>query len=153
MKTLVLGLGNPIRGDDGVGFRIAQELRAKLNQPDITVTESSASGLGLLDLLVSYDKAVIIDAIQTEGGRAGDVYRLEPEAFSATRHATTPHDVNFATALELGRRVGLALPREITIFAVEVENVDSFTEECSPEVERAVPVVAGMVINELAAIM
>ncbi len=152
MRTLILGLGNPIRGDDGIGFRIAEELKGKLDRPDITVAETSASGLGLLDLLTGYDRAIIIDAIQTEGGKTGDVYRLEPQAFSSTRHATSPHDVNFATAIELGKRLGLALPREITIFAVEVENVNSFTEECTPEVEHTVPVVTGMVMDELATV-
>jgi len=145
-----LGLGNPILSDDGVGFRVAEELRGKLSQPEITVMETSTSGLGLLDLLVNFDRAIIIDAIQTRGGKPGQVYRLEPAAFNATRHATTPHDVDFATALELGNRLGLALPREITIFAIEVENVNSFSEECTPEVERAVPVVADMVMGELA---
>jgi hydrogenase maturation protease len=150
MRTLILGLGNPILSDDGVGFRVAEELRGKLSQPEITVMETSTSGLGLLDLLVNFDRAIIIDAIQTRGGKPGQVYRLEPAAFNATRHATTPHDVDFATALELGNRLGLALPREITIFAIEVENVNSFSEECTPEVERAVPVVADMVMGELA---
>ena len=71
-----------------------------------------------MDLLVDFDRAIIIDAIQTKEGKVGQVYRLEPETFDATRHAATPHDVNFATALELGNRLGLALPRQITINAL-----------------------------------
>jgi len=63
---------------------------------------------------------------------------------AATQHAASPHEVNFATALELGNRLGLALPQQITIFAIEVENVNSFSEECTPEVEHAIPVVADM---------
>ena len=82
-------------------------------------------------------------------GEGGQVYRLEPEAFDATRHAGTPHDVNFATALELGNRLGLALPQQITIFAIEVENVSSFGEECTPAVKRAVPICVETVIQEL----
>ena len=108
------------------------------------------AGLNLLDLLVNFDRAIIIDAIQTVGGKVGQIYRLEPSAFDATRHAATPHDVNFATALELGNKLDMALPQQIVIFAVEVENVSSFSEECTPEVERAIPVVADMVIDELA---
>ena len=150
MRTVVLGLGNPIRGDDGIGFRIAEELKDKLDQPDITVAETSASGLGLLDLLVNYDKAIIIDAIQTVGGKVGQVYRLEPEMLNATRHASTPHDVNFATALELGRRLGLPLPQQIIIFSIEASDVTTFSEECTPEVERVIPVVSNMVMGELA---
>jgi len=149
MKTLILGLGNPILSDDSVGLRVARELANRFNQPDVTVMETSVAGLDFLDLLVGYDKAIIIDAIQTKGGKVGQVYQFEPEAFDATRHASTPHDVNFATALELGNRLGLDLPQRITIFAIEVQNVSSFSEECTPEVMTAIPLCVKMIIQEL----
>jgi len=149
MKTLILGMGNPILSDDGVGIHVARALEDRLNQQEITIAEDSLAGLDLLDRLVNFDRAIIIDAIKTEGGKAGRIYRLEPGAFDATRHATTPHDVNFATALELGNKLGLALPQQITIFAIEVEDVNTFSEECTPEVERAIPVCIDMVIREL----
>ena len=149
MKTLILGLGNPILSDDGVGIRVAEELKDRLNQPEVTVMEVSVAGLDFLDLLAGYDRAFIIDAIQTREGKAGQIYRLEPEAFDATRHTTTPHNVSFTTALELGNRLGLALPQQIVIFAIEVEDVSSFSEECTPEVMAAIPTCVRMVIQEL----
>jgi hydrogenase maturation protease len=147
MKTLVLGLGNPILGDDGVGIRVARALEGRLNRPEITVMETSTAGLGLLDLLAGYDRAIIVDAIQTGEGKVGQVYQLEPEAFNSTRHAASPHDVNLATALELGGRLGINLPKEIVIFAIEVENVTSFSEQCTPEVGRAIPICVDRVIQ------
>lgn len=149
MKTLVLGLGNPILTDDGVGFQVARELEGRLNQNGVTVEESSLGGLSLLDLITGYDKAILIDAIQTSGGEAGEIYRLEMDDFDATRHAASPHDVNFATALELGKKLGLALPREIVIYAIEVEDVATFSEECTPKVAAAVPVCVEMIVREL----
>ena len=149
MKTLVLGLGNPILCDDGVGLRVARAVEGKLNRQDVTVAEASIASLDLLDLIVDFDRAIIIDAIRTRDGKAGQIYRLEPTVFNDTRHAAPPHGLNLATALELGNRLGLAVPHEIVIFAIEVENVTSFGEECTPEVERAIPAVAEMVINEL----
>lgn len=149
MKTLILGLGNPILSDDGVGLRVARSLESRLNQPGITIIEASAVGLDFLDLLTGYHRAIIIDAIQTREGKVGQIYRLEPEAFNATRHAASPHDVNFATALELGNKLGLVLPQQIVIFAIEVENASSFSEECTPQVEHAIPVCVEMVIQEL----
>lgn len=107
------------------------------------------AGLSLLDVLAGYEKAIIIDAIQTVGGKAGQIYQLDPEALDATRHAASPHDVNFATALELGKRLGLALPTQIVIFAIEVADVGTFSEECTPDVRWAMPVCAKMVIEEL----
>ena len=149
MKTVILGLGNPILSDDGVGPRVARELEGRLDQQEVTVMEASMAGLSLLDLLAGYDRAIIVDAIQTAGGKAGQIYRLDPEAFDATRHAASPHDVNFATALELGNRLGLDLPRQIVIFAIEVADASTFSEECTPEVRRAVPVCVEMVVQEL----
>jgi len=149
VKTLILGLGNPILSDDGVGIRVARALEGRLNQPDVTVMETSVAGLDFLELLVGYNRAIIIDAIQTKEGKVGQVYRLEPEAFNATRHASTPHDVNFATALELGNRLGLALPQQIIIFAIEVENVTTYSEECTPKVRDAIPVCVEMVMQEI----
>ena len=149
MKTLVLGMGNPILSDDGVGLRIAAELEGRVDRQEVTVAETSLAGLGLLDLLTGYDRAIVIDAIQTVGGEAGQVYRFTPEALQVTRHAGTTHDVDFATALELGKVLGLDMPQQIIIYAVEVRDVSSFSEECSPEVKRAIPACVEMVIEEL----
>ena len=149
MKTLVLGLGNPILSDDGAGFYVAEELKTRLNGQDIKVEQASAGGLAMLDLLAGYDKAIIIDAIQTGKGEAGQVYQLKPEAFITTLHASSLHDVNFSTALELGRKLGVPLPGEIDIFAVEVEDVTTFSERCTPAVADVIPVLVEMVIREL----
>jgi len=148
-KTLVVGLGNPFLSDDSVGLHVARALESRLDHQEITVMEASIAGLDFVDLLAGYERAIIIDAIQTREGKAGQVYRLEPEALNSSRHATTPHDVSFATALELGKRLGLALPQQIVIFGIEVENVSTFSEKCTPEVERAIPLCVEMVIQEL----
>ncbi len=150
MKTIVLGLGNPILRDDGVGNRVALELEDKLAQrQDITVMETSMSGLSLIDLLAGYDKAIIIDAIQTAEGKAGQIYRLTPDAFNNTRHASSPHDVNFATALELGNRLGMSMPKQILIYAIEVADTTTFSEKCTPAVSRAIPACIKMITKEL----
>jgi len=149
MKTLVLGLGNSILSDDGVGINVAQELRKKLNDPQITVTETSTAGLSLLDSIVGYDKVIIIDAVQTDKGQAGQIYHMEPEDFSFTKHFTSPHQINLITALELGKMLDLAMPQKITIFAVEAKDITTFSEKCTPAVEQAIPEVVKMVLEEL----
>jgi len=149
MKTLVLGLGNPILSDDGVGIRVAQEVGEKLNDPQITIAETSEAGLGLLDSIAGYDKVIIIDAVQTREGHAGQIYRMGLQDFSLTKHLSSPHQINLVTALELGRMLNLAMPQEITIFAVEAKDITSFSEKCTPEVERAIPEAIKMVLEEL----
>ena len=149
MKTLVLGLGNPILSDDGVGSRVVEAIEARIANEEVTLLETSVAGLGLLDILAGYDRAIIVDAIQTVGGEAGLIYRLDPHDLGSAMHVTSPHDVDFTTAMELGKRLGVALPCEIVIFAVEARDVTTFSEECTPDVRRAIPICADMVIAEL----
>src|SRR5512136_1041452 len=149
MKTLVLGLGNPILSDDGVGIRVAHEVSNRLKDPQVTVSETSAAGLSLLDSIVGYDKVIIIDAIQTERGQAGQIYRMKTEDFSLSKRLSSPHQVNLATALELGKMLGLAVPDKITVFAVEATDITNFSEKCTPEVEKAIPEVVRMVLEDL----
>jgi hydrogenase maturation protease len=149
MKTLVLGLGNPILSDDGVGIRVAHEVASQVNNPRVTIAETSGAGLSLLDSIAGYDQVVIIDAIQTKEGNTGQIYRLGLEDFSLTKYFSSPHQINLATALELGRMLGIAMPQKVTIFAVEAKDVTSFSEKCTPEVERVVPEVVKMVLEEL----
>lgn len=149
MKTLILGLGNSIRCDDGVGNRIAQILENEISDPQVTVTETNAAGLGLLDLLTGYERAIIIDAIQTQKGKAGQVHRLSLHDLAVPHYLSATHNIDLATALELGTRLGLALPEEVIIFAIEAADVTTFSEECTPEVERAIPEVMKLVLEEL----
>jgi hydrogenase maturation protease len=149
MKALVLGIGNPILSDDGVGIEVAREVEKNLNDPQITVSETSAAGLSLLDSMLGYDKIIIIDAIQTKEGKPGQIYRMKPEDFSSAKRLSSPHQINLVTALELGKMLNLAMPREITVFAIEAQDLATFSEKCTPEVEKAIPEVVKMVLENL----
>ena len=150
MKTMVLGLGNTILSDDGVGIYVARELKGLLeNRADITIAEASLGGLGLLDMLTGYDKVIVIDTIQTIDGKAGDIYRLDSESLNVTRHTASTHNINFATALEMGRKLDLDLPGKIVIYAIEAADVATFSEECTAAVKKAIPRCAKHVIKEI----
>jgi hydrogenase maturation protease len=149
MKTLVLGLGNPILTDDSAGCRVAMALQESLNMPGVDVKEAGIAGLDFLDMVAGYDRIIIIDAIQTVKGRPGRIYRFGPDALANTLHSGTPHDINIATALELGKKLKMKLPQDITIFAIEAEDVMSFSENCTPAIVRAIPECAEMVVREL----
>ncbi len=142
-------MGNPLLCDDGVGLRVAAELKDRVEQPEITVMETGVAGLSLLDLLVGYERAIIIDAIQTVGGKAGQIYRLDPKAFDTALHTASAHGIDFTTALEFGKKLGLPLPQQIIIFAIEASDVSTFSEECTPEVRKAIPTCVEMVLQEL----
>ena len=140
MRTLVLGLGNPLLRDDSVGLRVAQALRPSLEGiPGLDVDEDYHGGLRLMERLVGYDRAIIIDAIRS-GAPLGTCHLLNPLDMP-TRHSASSHDMDLATALELGRRSGAYLPRTEDVFlvAVEVDDVETFGESLTPEVEAAIP--------------
>jgi len=150
MKTLILGLGNPILRDDGVGVHVARALQPLLaGHDDVVVEEASLGGLRLLDALAGYGRAILVDAIMTRGGRPGDVYHLSSEQFQSCLHVSSSHDVDFGTALAAGTWLGMKLPRELRIVAIEVENVVDFGEEMTPAVAAAVPRAVEAVLLEL----
>ncbi len=138
--TLILGLGNPILTDDSVGLRVAAVLKRELaDVPDVTVAEDCWGGLQLMERLVGFRRAIIVDAIQS-GAPPGTIHRLTPHDLP-TQHSASAHDVNLPTALAFGRKLGLVLPPDDRLVLVAIEAVDilTFNETCTPEVEAAIP--------------
>ena len=149
MKTVIIGIGSLLRGDDAIGIRVAEAIEREALPPDVKVVTTTAAGLALLDLLTGYEKALIIDAVQTRQGKPGEVYRLRLDDLPAPLHSFTVHDVSVRSALDIGRRMGLPLPGETVIFAVEVADVTPLREGCTPQVEGAVSKAVSLVLNEL----
>jgi len=157
LKTIVVGLGNPILTDDGVGVMVAyaveEALRNQTSDNEITVTEASVGGLRLMELLEGYERAIIIDTIQTHNGQpVGTIYRLSLDdlrAISPTQHSASAHDTSLVNALEVGFQLGMQLPKEISILAIEVENIQDFNEEPTPAVAAVIPQATAMVLEIL----
>ena len=150
-RTLVVGLGNPILGDDGIGWKVAEAVKALAPPEEVEVDCLTLGGLSLMERLIDYQKAIIVDTIQTRGGQIGQVYSLSLEALPdlSAGHTTAVHDTSLQTALELGRAMGARLPDEVLIVAIEAQRVYDFSEELTPEVEAAVPRAAQAVMNLL----
>ena len=155
IKTLVAGLGNPILGDDGVGWVVADCVTQLLYKSDtqITVENFALSGLSLMEQLLGYDRIVLIDSIQTGHNPVGTVihFSLDEMTDPTLGHSTSVHDLSLKNALILGRQLNAKLPEDknITIVAIETKNVNIFSETLSEEVaesvETAVNVVLGMI--------
>jgi hydrogenase maturation protease len=142
MKTLVLGLGNSILTDDSAGLYVAEELKERVPSGDVTILKTELGGLNLLEFLIGYDRAIIVDAIQTAQGIPGTIYQFKPESGRGSLRINSTHSINFADSLELGKKMGMALPQEIIILAIEALDVHTFSAKCTPEVNRAIPVCA-----------
>ena len=145
--ALVVGLGNPILRDDGVGWRVGQEVQ-RVVAPDVVECDCvSLGGLALMERLIGYERAVLVDAI-CAGGPVGVVRALVLDELPSL-HSDAIHDASLKASLELGRRLGARLPDILRIVAVEVEDVLAFGETLSPNVEAAVPVAVQMVLAAL----
>ena len=148
-RTLILGLGNPILADDGVGIAVARETERLLGARDgVETREASFAGLDLVELLAGFDRAILVDAIKTPRGEPGTVYKLDPDDLPTTDRLRATHEISLSTALELGGRMGLSMPREIVIYAVEVEDDRSFGEALTSKVAGAVRPTAARVAAE-----
>ena len=174
-RTLVLGLGNPIRGDDGVGWRVVEAVQVDLDphpllslwerenigplpaifqmgRDRVEVDMLAGGGLNLMERLVGYDRAILVDAMQSgkEPGRV-QVFPLEALDNPSSGHLGSTHETNLLTALEIGRRLGAHLPLigEVLVVAIEAQQVFEFSEELSPPVAQAVTEAAQEVMNLL----
>ena len=152
-RTLRLGLGNPILSDDAVGILLAGHLKDRLqNIPGLDLVEDcSLGGFNLLEIIQGYGRLIILDSIRTAGAEPGAWHYFTAERLRETMNLNCVHDVNFATALELGRRLGMALPPddEIHIFAVEILDNLTFSERMSAELESRFPAIAEEIAAQL----
>lgn len=148
MKTLVLGLGNTILRDDGAGIFVVRELAPRLAGA-ADCAEGVWGGLELVERLRGYERVIIVDSILLEGEEPGTVFRLRPDDFSITARLASLHDVDIVTALELGRRLGFAMPRETAIYAVQAADTRTFGEGCTDAVARVLPALADEIEREV----
>jgi hydrogenase maturation protease len=149
LRTLVLGLGNPLLGDDAVGLKVAALVRERLGEGSgVDVEEEEAGGLRLMERMNGYDRAVLVDAAVT--GRApGTIRRLAPDDLPTQRTAAA-HGIDLTQALVLGRQLGYPMPSEVRIVAIETESVLEFREGMTPAVAAAVEPAVAAVLEELA---
>jgi hydrogenase maturation protease len=139
-RTLIIGLGNPLVSDDSVGLRVVEQLKARLaDLPDVDVTEDYWGGLRLMERMIGYARAIVIDAICT-GAAAGTIHHLSVGMLDTQRSASA-HDVNLPTALAFGRHAGVDLPadQDVHLVGIEAQDVVNFSQQCTPAVAAAIP--------------
>ncbi|MDD5674221.1 MAG: hydrogenase maturation protease [Chitinivibrionales bacterium] len=150
MKTLLLALGNPILSDDGVAWIIADRLLERLPTAEYTVMKESGATFDLVPKFAGYDRLVVIDAILLGQKPVGSLYQLTLSHFESTIRATSAHDINFASAFALGRKLGYKIPTDIRIFGIEVKELRRFSESLSPQVQERLDVLVKEIYNAIA---
>ncbi len=152
MKTLVIGLGNPILTDDGVGIYAARVVAQALPpNSGIDVMELAVGGLGLMEAMIGYDRVILIDSMWSPEGTPGTVVQCDAGYFPETFNTASAHDVDLTTALQVGRRLGAALPpdEQIVIIGVLAREVLTFGDTPTAPVAAAIPEAARCVLDLL----
>jgi hydrogenase maturation protease len=151
-RTLVLGLGNPVLTDDAIGLLAVREAeRLWGGAPGVEFREASIAGFDLLELLAGFDAAIIADAIRTGKAKPGAIHELEPGDLASSSRLVAAHEIGLGTALALGERLGAAMPKDVVILAIEIEDDLTLGERPTPAVAAAIPAVAARILRELAA--
>ena len=148
-RIIVIGLGNPILGDDGVGWRVVDTVEAWLLDnrallcayPQVTFERIGVDWLHLMERLIGYDVAIMVDAASFPGRPEGEVQScwLDERTDFVAGPLDSIHDVSLRAALALGRRFGAALPASIYAVTIGVRRTDLFGERLSSAVAAAVP--------------
>ncbi|MGA9117585.1 MAG: hydrogenase maturation protease [Bacteroidota bacterium] len=149
MRIVVLGIGNPLVADDGVGIRVVARLRASLRDQRVGLVESQRGGLELLDHLEGWDRACIVDAAVTGTHPPGEVFRVTMQSPYRPVGFRSLHTLGLDAVLALGSIAGTTLPESVTMYAVEAADIESFGKPCTERVEAAIPVVTSRILSDL----
>lgn len=148
-RTIIVGIGNPVLTDDAVGLRVARELdRALSGRKDVDVKELHVGGMALMETLVGYDRAIVVDAM-IGGASAGNIHRLKAGELKETRHSACAHNTSLRVALEVGRFLNMPLPGDIEIWGIEPQDMETFGEQMTDRVEQSVPGVVQEIMETL----
>ena len=134
-RILILGLGNPILSDDGVGLLLTEKLEGKF--PGVDTASLTLAGMELLDILAGYDHVFLIDAATGTGGEPGELKEISNG--KGALHLFTSHGANFFDLLKVGRDMGLKMPEPTAVFGIEIGNATDFGTALSPALQSALP--------------
>lgn len=157
-KLIVIGLGNPILGDDGIGWRVGEIIQEKKsalwnndsqNGVEIEVECAAEGGIRLMEIMIGCDHAIVVDAITTGCQPDGTVSQfpldLLPDACEG--HIASPHTTTLQNALNMGRLLDLHLPAQVMIIGIEAKKTSDFTETLSPPIQASIPEAVETVIG------
>jgi hydrogenase maturation protease len=146
-EILVLGIGNILLRDEGVGVHVVEYLQKQSMPPNVDVLDGGTAGFDLLDIISDRRVIILIDAIDA-GHPPATIVRFTPEDLQAPNDPQlSVHNIDFAQALKMAAMLRCA-PQKVIIFGVQPQTVEpglSLTES----IARLVPHIAGLVLDEL----
>ncbi len=148
--VLVLGVGNILLSDEGVGVRVVEAMEGRELPDDVELFDGGTASVDLLDSLANRDRVIVIDAVNG-GSEPGTLYRFTPDDITNQKQSfISLHQIGLLETLTIASYLGCA-PREVIIFGIEPRKV-SWGLELSPEVAAVVPRVIELVLSELSCV-
>jgi hydrogenase maturation protease len=150
-RVLVLGLGNPALGDDGVGWNIAQEVKKQLSAGlPVDVNCLSLGGISLMEHLIGYSHAILIDAFALEEPIGSIlILKLSDLPNYSAFHTTSIRDTSLKAAIEMGKSLGAQLPDDVSVVGIATKRASEFSKSFSPPVAVAIPQAVKFVMDLL----
>lgn len=147
-KTLIIGLGNILKGDDGIGVRVAEILSLRELPAGVAVEEVGTPGIDLMNRFEGWQKVILVDAVQM-GAKPGTWRRFSPQdvRLIANGNVLSLHEPDLASVLELAQALNM-LPDEIVIYGVEPQDL-TFMAPLSSPVEAIINVIAEQILSEI----
>ena len=146
-KTLILGIGNVLMGDEGIGVSVINELEKTSLPANVELLDGGVGSFLLLEPMQEAGKVILIDAT-IDGAKTGTVRVLRPRYSKDYPRTLTAHDIGLKDLLDTFYLLGAAQP-DVTLFAVSIPPLQDMTIELSPELSPVVPQVARMVLEEI----
>jgi hydrogenase maturation protease len=136
MRTLVIGVGNLLRTDDGAGIHVINRLNEL--HPKIDTVDAAMGSIEIIEAMRGYDMAIIVDAIET-GAEPGTIYKVNLTGGEQPPTITHSHGTDLPTVLQLGRQLYAdEMPREIILLAIEAEDTTTIGDEPTRRVRGAI---------------
>lgn len=145
-KVLILGIGNVLMGDEGVGVSVVNELEKTALPENVEILDGGTGSFLLLEPMQSAEKVILIDAT-INGEKTGTVRRLRPRYAKDYPRTLTAHDIGLKDLLDTFYLLGDS--PDVTLYAVSIKDLQDMTTELSPELLLIVPQIARMVLEEV----
>jgi hydrogenase maturation protease len=147
-KTVVLGIGNLLLKDEGVGIHLLNLLEQDPIPPDVQLVEGGTSTIDILHALKDAGKIIVVDAMKA-GGEPGSIYRCRPQDLVPSQESSISlHHIDFLQALKLAKQMGNDLENRTVILGVEPFQIE-WEMNLSPVVQGKIPLIKRLVLEEI----
>ncbi|MBC8320780.1 MAG: hydrogenase maturation protease [Bacteroidetes bacterium] len=146
-NTLILGFGNPLLSDDGIGTRIVNDLKTKMDNNLFEFSSAYICGIDIITIIKGYKNMIVVDGCMTQNSTPGELSFYTVDNYYGMAHLDNYHDVKFRDIIKLSRDLNLHIPENIHIVAIEIKEDMVFSKDLSPSLQNSYPEILQKVLD------